>query len=78
MKKIFLSMSLIALMAAPAMAANGGEKKKAKTEPKVECKKDNCDPKVCDPKNCDPKCCDFMACPKEEKCMPESTPKTAK
>ena len=74
MKKILFSMLLIAFMAAPSFASNGGGKKKAKKKAKVECKTDKCDPKDCDPKNCDPNCCDFKVCPKEEKnCTPATT-----
>ena len=73
MKKIFLSMVLIAFMAGPALASNDGGKKKTKKNAKVECKAAKCDPKDCDPKNCDPKCCDYKACPKEEKCTSTST-----
>ena len=66
-------MLLIAFMAAPAMAANGGGKKKAKNKATTECKKDKCDPKDCDLKKCDPKSCDYKACPKKEKCTSTST-----
>jgi hypothetical protein len=55
MKKIFLGMLVIALMASPAVYANGG-KKKAKKKAKIECTKDDC---------CDPK-----VCPKDMKCPP--------
>jgi hypothetical protein len=73
MKKIFLGMLMLAFMASPALASNGGGgKKKAKKKARTECKA-KCDPKDCDPKNCDPKCCDYKACPKEEKCTPAST-----
>jgi len=65
MKKIFLSTLLIAFMAAPALAFDGGAKKKAKKNSKQECKMDKCDPK-----NCDPTRCDYKACPKEAKCTP--------
>jgi hypothetical protein len=68
MKKIFLSALLMSFLAGPALATNGGGKKKAKKKANVECKADKCDPKDCDPKNCDPKCCDYKACPAEEKC----------
>ncbi|HUR65436.1 MAG TPA: hypothetical protein VMZ03_03730 [Chitinophagaceae bacterium] len=71
MKKIFLAMTLAALMASPAVYANSGGKKKARKKAKVECKKDNCcDPKKCDPKNCDLKDCDLKNCDlsKVEKC----------
>lgn len=46
-------MVVIALMASPAVYANGG-KKKAKKKAKMECSKDKC----CDPKDChkDTKC----------------------
>ena len=50
-------MLAVALMASPALAADGGKKKakkKAKTECKAECKKD--------------RCCDQKACQKDEKC----------
>jgi hypothetical protein len=59
MKNIFLSMLAIALMASPALAADGGKKKakkKAKVECKADCKKD--------------KCCDPKSCQKDEKCAP--------
>ena len=71
MKKIFLSTLLIAFMAAPALAFDGGAKKKTKKKSsKVECRMEKCDPKDCDPKNCDLNCCDSKACPKETKCTP--------
>ncbi len=41
MKKIFLGMLAIALMASPAVYANGG-KKKARKKAKIECSKDKC------------------------------------
>lgn len=59
MKKIFLGVLFIALMAPFIYASydNGG-KKKAKKKAKVECKKDikdsNCDPKDCCPPVCLP------------------------
>ena len=65
-----MSTLLIAFMAAPALAFDGGAKKKTKKKAKVECKMDKCDPRDCDPKNCDPTCCDYKACPKEAKCTP--------
>ena len=68
MKKIVLSMLLIAFMAGPSFASNGDGKKKAKKKAKVECKVEKCDAKNCDPKNCDPKCCDYKECSKETKC----------
>ena len=66
MKKIFLSMLVIALLSGSAFAANDiGGKKKARKKAKTECKIQKCDPKPCDPKNCDPKNCD-------PKCPPAS------
>ena len=75
MKKIFLGLTLMAFLASPALAANGGGKKKAKKKARTECKVENCDPKDCDPKNCDPKncdpkCLDLSASTKEAKCTP--------
>lgn len=69
MKKLFLGMIAITLMASPVLA-NGG-KKKAKKKAKMECAK-KCDPQNCDPKNCDPK-----DCTKDPKCvnMPGCTKK---
>ena len=70
-------MVVIALMASPALASDGGGKKKAKKKAKMErklkcdpkdCDPSNCDPKNCDPKNCDPKNCNFEEGVKEEKC----------
>ena len=55
MKKIFLGMLVIAMMASPAVYANGG-KKKAKKKAKTECCKD--------------KCCDTKTCQKGDKCPP--------
>lgn len=55
MKKLFLGMLVIALMASPAVNAGGG-KKKAKKKAKIEC--------------CDEKCCDVKSCPKDAKCPP--------
>jgi hypothetical protein len=68
MKKIFLSLLLIAFMASPAFASNGGGKKKSKKKAQTECKRDQ----SCDPKNCskDDKCCDYRDCKKDEKCPP--------
>lgn len=48
-------MLVIALMASPAVNANGG-KKKAKKKAKIECSKD--------------KCCDMKSCQKDAKCPP--------
>ena len=79
MKKILVAILAIGLMVSPALASNGGGKKKAKKKAKVECKKDStcdpkdCDPKNCDPKKCDPKTCDLQACPKDDKCTPTAT-----
>ncbi len=78
MKKIFLGLVLIAFMSTPALASNGGGKKKAKKKAKTECTVDNCDPKNCDPKNCDPKkcdpkCLDLSTCSQEVKCSPTTT-----
>ena len=67
-----MSTLLIAFMAAPALAFDGGAKKKTKKKSKVECKMDKCDPRDCDPKNCDPTSCDYKVCPKEAKCTPTS------
>jgi hypothetical protein len=58
MKKIFLGMLAIALMASPAVNASGG-KKKAKKKARIECKQDNC----CDPKNCTKDCSKDIICP---------------
>ena len=68
MKRIFLSLLVIAFMVSPAFASNGGGKKKAKKTAKTECKRDE----TCDPKNCskDNKCCDYGYCKKDEKCPP--------
>lgn len=55
MKRIFLGMLAIALMATPASAADGG-KKKAKKKAKMECKKD--------------KCCERKDCSKDTQCPP--------
>ena len=55
MKKIFLGMLIFALMASPAVYANGG-KKKARKKAKIECSKD--------------KCCDPKACSTDDKCLP--------
>lgn len=68
MNKIFLSMVLIAFMAAPSFANNGGGKKKAKKKAKTECKVSKCDPK-----NCDPGCCDYKECLKQTKCTLPAT-----
>jgi len=59
MKRIFFGLLAIALMTAPAFAANGG-KKKAKKKARIECKKDKC----CDPKDCskDTKCPPVPVC----------------
>jgi len=59
MKKIFLGLLAIALMASPAVYGNGG-KKKARKKAKIECSKDKC----CDVKTCptDDKCCPISAC----------------
>ena len=59
MKKIFLGLLAIALMASPAVYANGG-KKKARKKAKIECSKDKC----CDVKTCstDNKCCPIPVC----------------
>jgi len=59
MKKIFLGLLAIALMASPAVYANGG-KKKARKKAKIECSKD----KSCDVKPCpiDDKCCPMPTC----------------
>jgi hypothetical protein len=59
MKRIFLGLIAIALMAAPAFAGESG-KKKAKKKAKIECKKDKC----CDPKDCskDAKCPPIPVC----------------
>ena len=65
MKKLLVTILVVAFMASPSFAANGGGgKKKAKKKARIECKKD---------KNCDLKCCDMPSCPKEEKCTPTST-----
>lgn len=66
MKKIFLGMLAIALVASANSYASIGGKKKAKKKAKTE-KKVTCDPKSCTK---DDKCCDFTACKKEEKCLP--------
>jgi hypothetical protein len=68
MKKIFLSLLLIAFMVSPAFASNGGGKKKSKKKAQTECKRDQ----SCDLKNCskDDKCCDYRDCKKDEKCPP--------
>lgn len=60
MKKIFLGMLVIALMAAPAAYADGGGKRKAKKKEKTECNKDKC----CNPKTCqkDVKCPPIPVC----------------
>lgn len=69
MKKLLVAILALGLLSLPALAANGGGKKKAKKKAKMECKKDNtCDVKNCDPKNCDPKVCPFPICVKEENC----------
>jgi hypothetical protein len=71
MKRIFLGLTAIALMASTNLyAANGGGKKKAKKKAKTECKVDKSCDKSCDPANCDPTCCDMQACPKDKKCTP--------
>jgi hypothetical protein len=61
MKKVFLGLMAIALMASTDLYANGGKKKKAKKQAKIECKSDKC----CEPKSCtkDDKCCDLASCP---------------
>lgn len=62
MKKIFLSLMAIALLASTDLYAGGGKKKKAKKDKaKIECKKEQC----CDPKSCskDDKCCDMTGKP---------------
>jgi hypothetical protein len=66
MKKIFLGLMAIALLATTDVNAGGGKKKKARKKAKIECKKEQC----CDPKSCkkDDKCCDLTACVKDEKC----------
>jgi len=69
MKKLLVAILAVGLLASPALAANGGGKKKAKKKAKIECKKD----KTCDPKCCDPKTCDLKDCSKEEKCLPMPT-----
>lgn len=65
MKKLLVAILAVGLMASPALASNGGGKKKAKkNKATVECKMNKacdlskCDPKDCDPKNCDPKNCE--------------------
>jgi hypothetical protein len=81
LKKIILSMALIAFMSGAAFAANdGGGKKKARKKAKTECKIAKCDPKNCDlktcdpnncdPKNCDPKCVELASASREVKCTP--------
>jgi hypothetical protein len=83
MKKIFLSMLVIALMSGSAFATNdNGGKKKAKQKAKTECKAEKCDPKCCDPQNCDPtncdpakcssKCADMASASKQTTCAPAS------
>ena len=69
MKKIFLGLLAIALMASPDLLAANGGKKKARKKAKTECKKDQC----CDPKICkDSKCYDLAACKKDDKCPPQA------
>jgi hypothetical protein len=69
MKKLLVAILAIALMTSPALASNGGGKKKAKKKAKIECKQDkSCNVKNRDPKNCDPKTCQFPTCPKDQKC----------
>ncbi len=68
MKRIFLSLLIIAFMVSPAFASHDGGKKKAKKKAQAECKRDE----SCDPKNCnkDNKCCDYQDCKKGENCPP--------
>ena len=84
MKKILVAILAVSLLSLPAMASNGGGKKKASKKAKTEIKKDNscdvkksdpknCDPKNCDPKTCDPKNCPYPTCVKEEKCSTAPT-----
>ena len=71
MKKIFLGLLAIALMASPDLyAANGGGKKKARKAAKTERKNEKSCDKSCDPANCDPTCCDMQPCPKDKTCTP--------
>lgn len=60
MKRILLSMLVIAMMATPAAFADAGGKKKTKKKAKTECCKEKC----CDPKNCakDAKCVPAPVC----------------
>ena len=74
MKKLLVAILAVSLLSAPAFAANGGGKKKAKKKAKIESKMDN----ACDPANCDPKCCDLSACTKDQseknqKCVPTTS-----
>jgi hypothetical protein len=76
MKKLLVAILAVALFSFPALAANGGGKKKAKKKARTECKNTKssevkkCDPQNCDPQCCDPKCCDFSAGAAEAKCSP--------
>jgi hypothetical protein len=78
MKNILVAVLAFSLLSLPAMATNGGGKKKASKKAKTEVKKDNscdpknCDPKNCDPKNCDPKNCQYPSPTKDEKCSQAS------
>jgi len=64
MKKLLVVILAVGFMSGPALASNGGGKKKAKkSKATVECKMNKtCDLSKCDPKDCDPKNCDFSKC----------------